>query len=235
MSFLQKPFLIASCTALALLSGCITVLPETEPPTHLVRMPTGDRTTPGELDQRVLIHQPDATGALAGAEIAAIRDGGLVYINNVRWADAPSRQLQSALVDRLSEATGNGWAATMESGARGEFELHWSIRDLAFDMDANEAVCDLRLTLLAVKTRNVVASDRIRTTAPTTGRSDAARANAVANAMSEASDIAAEFVVNYATSYNLPIQRNPRRDDAPRDERRNDREAPPTLEDASAT
>lgn len=200
----------AGLAGLTFLTGCISVLPETQPPSYLVRMSVLQAASPGLLETRVLINEPDATGALAGAEVAATRDGGLVYINDVRWADAPSRMLQSALVDALSRAEGEGWAESVESGARGDFELRWTIRDLSYDMQARRGVCDLRVSLLTVRTRDVVASQRIRTEAPSETMRDAARADAIAAAMAQAAAQAAKFVVAHATEENRPPARRPR-------------------------
>ena len=182
-------------------TGCVSVLPETKPPKALIRLPM-DIPASGlqELDTRVVIHRPDAPGAISGPEIASVEDDALIFIADVRWADSPSAMLQAALIDQLSKSAGEGWAASIKSGARGDFELRWNVRELAYDETAREGVCDLRVMLMSVRNRNVVAIDRIRATQPSQQGSDEARARAIAEAMASASNLVAAFVAENATS-----------------------------------
>ena len=209
----------ATILAAAQLGGCVSVLPEAQPPSFLVRAPDVSPNVVGTLETRVVINTPESTGALSGAEIAATRDGGLIYINGVRWADSPSAMLQSGLIDVLSQADGDGWVATVKSGARGDFELRWTIRDLSFNMDESVGVCDVRLTLMSAARRNVIATERIRMTVQSDKKSDEARAaNAVAMALTRAAERTAEFVLTHATLDNRPERTKPR----PESERRGD-------------
>ena len=202
--YFLRNFALSAGAALSL-GACVSVLPEAEPPSYLARMPaeSGVPVT-GELNTRVIVNRPESTGALAGAAIATAEDGGLIYIKQVRWADAPSKMLESALVDQLAALDGEGWAASVKSGARGDFEIRWSIRDLSFDMDRGDGVCEVRISLIDARQRNVIATDRLIARVPSTTMDDESRARAIAAAMSNIAKQSAQFAVRHAIPGNIP-------------------------------
>ena len=60
------------------------------------------------LQTDVAVYPPDATRAFSGVDIAVRDDQELVYLGDVRWADSAPRLLQTAVVDSLARAGGEG-------------------------------------------------------------------------------------------------------------------------------
>lgn len=182
-----------------LLSGCVSVLPEATPPSALIRLPTTPmRAADASLMATIVVHEPDAPGVFSGAEIASAEGQQIKYVNRVRWADSPARMLQEAVVDSLRATPGDGRVATVQSGVRGDYELRWSVRDLSVNGRDRVAICELRLTLVSARARQVVASSTVRASEPLSGGADTARAEALARAMQTAAGQVADFVATNA-------------------------------------
>lgn len=186
-------------TGMMMVGGCVSVLPEPATPNALIRL-TADDVRPAQqaLETVVVVHSPVVPGALSGVEMASSEGRELRYINDVRWADTPNRMIQSAMIDALSRTDGEGFAVGMKAGARANYALRSTVRDLSVDKDTGLAVCDLRLTLVAQPGRRIVTTGEVRVEIASSGRSDTARANALAQAMAEASAKAADFVAQKA-------------------------------------
>ncbi len=201
MSFYLKSSGTGAFVSLAMvglaLSGCVSVLPESQAPDHLVRLSTDPLPrVAGQLNKTVLVRTPEAPNALAGPEVASSDGLKVQFMSTVRWAAAPTDMLRQSVVDALQAAEGEGWAIPSESGARGEYELVWTIRDLTFDDGADEAVCKVRVTLLQRRERRHVSSDMIITRVSSSGKSDSVRSAALAQALRETAVSVAQFVVD---------------------------------------
>ncbi len=201
-----------SILAAALLaSACVSVLPEAQTPEALIRLPMETRAASSPLNAHVVVHLPDAPGAFAGVEIASANGQQIRYINGVVWADTPAKLLQSALVDALTAAGGDGRATAVQTGVRGEYELRWSVRDLSVNNNTREAICAIRLVLTRQRGREVVATQDLRSVEPLSGLGDVLRAEALARAIENAASTAGDFVSEHAEPIDWEALREERR------------------------
>ena len=138
--------LIAAACALAILSGCVSLIPEQEAPGALYRLGPVEEDSEISFNRSILIRQPDAPRILSGVEISA-RDanGGIRVVKGAEWADRPTRLMQMVLLDYLGTSEG-GVALAPNTGARTEFELSWRLSE--FTLLGNTAVAQAELTLL---------------------------------------------------------------------------------------
>ncbi|ACT58195.1 ABC-type transport auxiliary lipoprotein family protein [Hirschia baltica] len=194
------------------LGGCVSVLPEPKQPDALVRLPTsGMRGASSPLNTNIVVHIPDAMGAISGAEIAASDNQRIQYINDVRWADSPARLFQAAVVDALTVSEGDGLAVPVQVGARGEYDLRLSILDLTVDNEKEEAVCKVRVVLTRSGDKSIIASDVLQAVELLENKKSVDRAEALARAISNAAEITADFVATHAQPYDLDAERRAKR------------------------
>ena len=190
----------AALASVLMASGCVSVLPDAAPVEALVRLPSERMPAPEHpLRASVIIYRPDAPSTFSGPEIATADGELLQYIRKVRWADSPMALMQSALVDSLMAAEGEGAAASFVSGVRADYEVRWEIRDLSVSSSTKQAVCDLRVLLMTSRSRAVVATTSVRVEEGVSRRADdVERAEALARAMRMASLDAANFIAEHA-------------------------------------
>lgn len=199
--------------------GCVSVLPEAQGPESLVRMsPDALPSVAGELDASVVIDLPESRGAFAGPEVAAVEGNEIQFMSNVRWAVSPARMLQQTVVDMLQAADGEGWAAATSEGARADYEIVWTLRDLSFDNEEGAAVCRVRVTLIKRRGREFIAADVIEARIDSDRKTDSARALVLADAMEEASLKVAQFAIDQLAA--LPESDEPDEDSKPPSRRR---------------
>lgn len=190
---------ILSVLALAALGGCVSVLPEPKIPSALIGLPADRAQAPSApLQADVSVYPPDSTRAFAGVDIAVRTDQELVYLGDVRWVDAAPRLLQSAVVDSLSKAGGNGRAVTAQIGARVDYEVRWRIIDLSASRDTGPVRVEVAVSLLDALTRRMVAQQTFSATGTPSDRAPRARAAAVAIAAQSVADQVADFVAQTA-------------------------------------
>lgn len=213
---LVLPLLLAG----TVLSGCISVLPEPNQPQALIRLPTNSiQGASLPLLTNVVVHTPDAMGAISGVEIASSENQRIRYINNVVWADTPANLFQAAVVDALTASPGDGQAVPVQVGARGDYDLRLSLLDLTVDNIRNEAVCEIRLVMTRSGDKAIVTSHVLRATEDIDGKSAVQRAETLAIAIRSAAELTADFVVQKAIPYDVEAERA-----AHRDKRRVERE-----------
>lgn len=198
-----KPALAAAFVAL-LLSACVSVLPEPTIPKALIRLPA-DRAVPptGELKADIAVLPPDASRAYSGVDIAVSNDQELIYLPDVRWADASPRLLQGAVVASLSRAQGPGRVTTAQQGARVDYDLVWRIADLSVGKDTTAVHVVFEASLLDAATRRIVSQKRIETGGSPRSRDARDRAAQLADAVQKAADQIAQFVVDNAAAKTL--------------------------------
>ena len=131
------------------LSGCVSVLPEPRVPEGLYRLSSGAgefaETDPVMLPASITVFEPAGAEILLGRSIVYEEpDGSLKLLSSAQWSDSSSRQLQSALLDRLTMNRPDDGAAALSDrlGAIADFELQWEIRD--FVIRDSEAVISIR-------------------------------------------------------------------------------------------
>ena len=204
----MKNVRILSVLALAAaLGGCVSVLPEPKIPLALIGLPADRAQAPTvPLQADVAVYPPDATRAFAGVDIAVRTDQELVYLGDVRWVDAAPRLLQSALVDSLAKAGGNGRAVTAQIAARVDYEVRWRVVDFSVSRDAGPVRVEVVVSLLDAVTRRMVAQDTFSATGTPSDRAPRARAAALALAAQSVADQVATFVAQSASPKQTPAQ-----------------------------
>jgi ABC-type uncharacterized transport system auxiliary subunit len=180
--------------------GCLSVLPEPDVPSALIALPADRATAPADpLRADVAVYPPDSSRAFAGADIAVRTDQEMVYLGNVRWADAAPRLLQNAVVDALAKAGGEGRAVTAQQGARVDYDVRWRIVDLSAGRETAPVRVEVAVSLLDSASRRVVMQESFSATASPSDRAPRARAAALAIAAQSAADQVAAFVAKNAT------------------------------------
>ncbi len=199
MSTVLRSLSLAAMAGLA--TGCVSVLPEPRAPTALLELPDSRATAPsGALSVDVVVYPPDSNRAFAGINIPVRSEHELVFLADMRWADAAPRLLQGAVVNSLSKASGEGQAATAELATRGDFDLRWRIIDMS--VTRNDGPVDVVVEASVVNTlsRRIVAQDRLSARRQPESGSAQARAAALALAAQDVADQVADFVVTATES-----------------------------------
>ena len=205
---------IARLTALAAgvlaLSGCVSVLPEVKAPRALIELPSSEAKAPdAPLRADVAIYTPDVGRAYAGADIAVRSGPEIVYLSDERWADAAPRLLQSAVINALVKAGGDGRAVTAEQSLRTDYDLRWRISDLSVSPGGGDVKVEAEASLALSGSRRIVAQRHIEATrTPASGRSRD-RAAALATASQDAADQIAAFVAESAEPIADPVAEEP--------------------------
>lgn len=186
---------------LLVLNACVSILPEPVIPSALISLPSDRAQAPADpLQADVSVYPPDATRAYSGADIAVRSDQELVYLGDVRWADAAPRLLQSAVVDALALAGGGGRAVPAQLAARVDYEVRWRIVDLSATRETGPVRAEVEASLLDSPTRRVVAQGSFSATENPADSTPRARAAALALAAQSVSDQVAAFVAKSAAA-----------------------------------
>lgn len=185
---------LALLASLAVLTSCVSVLPEQQTPNALYRL--GDIPAVANLSANLVVREPMAERVLGGQDMV-VEDsgGGLRLIQGVEWAGRLTRLMQSGLIDALA-GEGDGIAIAELAGAPGQYELSWRIKDLTLMTggEADRAVCALDLTLMEGRSRAPVAQGKVRTDIVVSGRTSERRAQALSQAARDCLAEAAVFV-----------------------------------------
>ena len=181
------------------LGGCVNVLPEPETPKALIELPDSNAAAPqSPLRADVTVYRPDASRPNAGVNIAVRTGQEIVFLNDVRWADAAPRLLQTALLNSLARAEGEGRAVSAEQALRTDYELRWRIVDLSVSRASGEVRAEVEASLVRSATRRIVAQDRFLSVETPEGSNPRKRAAALAIAAQNAAGQVAEFVAQNA-------------------------------------
>jgi ABC-type uncharacterized transport system auxiliary subunit len=179
--------------------GCLSVLPEPEIPSALIALPAERAVAPSDpLRADISVYPPDSSRAFAGVDMAVRADQEMVYLGDVRWADAAPRLLQNAVVDSLAKAGGGGRVVTAQQGARVDYEVRWRIVDLSAGRDTAAVRVEVAASLLDAMTRRVVAQQTFTATGSPADRAPRARAAALAIAAQSVADQVAAFAAKNA-------------------------------------
>jgi cholesterol transport system auxiliary component len=181
------------------LSGCVNVLPKPTVPLALIELPAGRAKAPSSpLRADVAVMPPDSGRAYSGVDIAVRAEQELVYLADVRWADAAPRLLQGAVIESLSKAEGDGQVAPAQLGARVDYDLRWRLVDLSTGYDVAPVRVEVEASLVDSRSRRIVAQQRFATTATPTSATPRDRVAALAIAAQTAADQVAAFVADKA-------------------------------------
>ena len=176
------------------LGACVSLLPEPDTPTALYRLGPVSEVSNLELDQSVVIGQPEAPRVLAGVEIAARDEAGAVrVVKGVEWADRAPRLFQLNMLDVLN-GDGQGHALLPESGAKADYQLSWRLAE--FSLSGRTATAQVEFVLIDGKSREALAQETFSIETVAEGGSSGERAEAMADAGRRAVEAGAQFLVN---------------------------------------
>ncbi|MEZ5937828.1 MAG: ABC-type transport auxiliary lipoprotein family protein [Hyphomonadaceae bacterium] len=188
----------ALATAFAL-SGCVSVLPAPSVPKALIALPADRAEAPAApLRADIAVFTPDATRAFSGTDLAVSSGQEMVYLADVRWADAAPVLLQEAVINGLSRAEGDGRAVPAQLGARVDYDLRWRIVDLSVSRQSGPVHAIVEASLVDSRTRRIVAQNRFEAMGEPDGRSSRERAAALAVVAQQVADKVAAFVAETA-------------------------------------
>ena len=174
------------------LSACISFLPEPETPDGLYRLGAVSAAETISVPDTVLVRRPEASRHLAGADIIAENESGvLTVIRDATWADNLPRLLQMTLLDYVN-SDGEGAALLPQTGTRPAYELVWRISN--FQVRGEQAVVQGELTLLNGTTREPVSQVTLESTRTVAGKRTAQRVAALSEAGKDFARQSADFV-----------------------------------------
>lgn len=208
---LAAAFAALSVSAVSL-AGCVNLLPNPEVPLALIALPPDRAAAPSSpLQADVSVLPPDSSRAYSGVDIAVSSGQELVYLADVRWADAAPRLVQNAVVNALSKAGGDGRVTTAQQGVHADYELRWRIVDLSVSKEVGPVRVSLSASLVDSDSRRSVAQAQVEATGTPASSAPRDRAAALAVAAQQAADKVADFVTKNAKpvqAFGAPPARN---------------------------
>jgi ABC-type uncharacterized transport system auxiliary subunit len=198
-SVMMKPALAAVAMLALPLGGCVSVLPEPVVPKALIALPAERAKAPAApLQADVNVFPPDASRSFSGVDIAVRTEQELVYLADVRWADAAPRLLQGAVLESLFAAGGDGRATSAQQGARVDYDVRWRVVDLSVSKDTGPVRVMVDASLVDAQTRRIVVQDRFSAEGTPSSGNPRDRAAALAIATQSVADQVAAFVADAA-------------------------------------
>ena len=187
---MTRPFAavcLAAASALAL-SGCISLIPETEPDALYRLEPRVGAPAGRAADaEPVLIDRVAAPRGLAGDRIAIAREGRIGYVAGAAWLAPAPQMLRQVVVDAIR--AGTPWLAPTrsEDGVQARYRLDLDLRrfEAVYDQGEGRApnvVVALEARLIDGEARTLAAVDLVRAER----RAAANRQGAIVDAFSEA-------------------------------------------------
>lgn len=161
-----------SAGVLLLTSGCISLLPETEP-AQLYRLASVDGAASGLADnaEPLIVDRIAAPRGLSGDRVALVRDGQIAYMAGAAWLSPAPALLHGALLDTLHAEAPHLAPARSEDGVDARYRLQLELRRFEAEYDQGDRAAPLvQVSLMArlidrdnrrlVATRRIEASQR---------------------------------------------------------------------------
>ena len=182
---MTRAFLLAS---LALLGGCISLLPKPPPPPQVFALEAGDvAATQGDrIDAVIGVAVPSGERSFLGADVIWRTGDQLAFVDQMQWSNRAELSLQSMLVETLTRQ-GRFVAATPTGEARAEYEIRWNVLDFEVREDTMQARFVADVNLVQSPGRRIIAHETVSAEAPVAGRSQTQAAQALARAAREGS------------------------------------------------
>jgi ABC-type uncharacterized transport system auxiliary subunit len=195
----------------AMLSGCISLLPEPPPPPAVFVLEAGDvQQVEGEIVDAVIgISAPSGERAILGSDLIWRTGDQLAYVSQTQWSGRADSALQALLAETIIRQ-GRFRAATRSGEARAEYEIRWQVLDFEVFESDMKAHFTAEVRLVQSPGRQIIASEIISAEAPVSDRSATVAAQALARAAREgsarigmfAADAAAQAEAEAAASSN---------------------------------
>lgn len=192
-------------SGVALLGGCISLLPEPAPPPRIFVLEAGAvAAAPGpRLDAVIAVALPGGERSILGTDLTWRTGDELAFVAQTQWSSRAENALHAMLLETL--AGQEKFAAVTRAGeGRAEYEVRWDVLDFEVretDMSAHFAA-DVRI--MALPARSVLAQRRIEASAPVADRSASIAAEALARAAREGSARIGEFAFETAADAQAP-------------------------------
>lgn len=198
----MRPLALGAALAASLaLTGCISLLPETEPRT-LYRLDPGITETarsPRRGAIALSVERVSAPRALAGDKIAVDRSGAIAFMAGAAWASPAPAMFESVLEDAFQAEVPHISPVRAEDGVSARFRLDVALRrfEAVYDQGDNAAP----LVRVTVRARIIDRDERILAARQVFNhevRASAHRQGAIVAAFSSASGEAARDIARWA-------------------------------------
>lgn len=136
----MKPMITAACAAAAMVSGCVSVLPEAAPPPprYAISPATAEFEGPA-VQWRLVVDDPSATRIYDTTKVAVARSGGrFEYFSGAEWADRAPRLIRFALIQSFEDSGRILGVGDRSAVPLGDFVLQTDIRALQAQYDGPE-------------------------------------------------------------------------------------------------
>jgi cholesterol transport system auxiliary component len=179
--------LLSLFAATALLSGCISLLPEPPPPprTYVLEAQEVQPLQGAPLDAVVAIAAPTGERSFLGNELVWRTGDTIAFIAETSWSNRASDALQQTLAETIIRQ-GRFRSSTRSGEARADYEIRWEVLDFEVREETMTARFSADVRLVA-NGRRIVASELVTAEAPVSGRSSSVAAQALARAAREGS------------------------------------------------
>jgi len=188
----MRPKQISILVAAAMLSACVSVLPEPATPDALYQVDAPQKLA--GLSQHLIVREPEAPRLIAGqGMVSQGTDGGLRLIPGVEWSGSATRQIQLAMIDSF-KAGETGHALLPEMGVVTFFELATQLKTLG--LKGETANCVMSVNVISTRDRSLKASTEVSAEIAALSGSGSDWAAALRAAASDCAGQAAAFAVD---------------------------------------
>ncbi len=149
---------LMTLSAAALAAGCVSLLPETQPPSPRYALTAPSPTLEGPVvTSGVAVARPTSLAALDTAAVAVVRGGHrIAYRSGLEWSDRAPRLLQTMIVRTLENTEKFPNAGRRGDAAGADYRLMTDIRHFEeVDDDRREAYVSLRVALHDARTGRI--------------------------------------------------------------------------------
>jgi cholesterol transport system auxiliary component len=188
-----------SAGVLLLTSGCISLLPETEP-AQLYRLASvdGASSVMAENAEPLIVDRIAAPRGLAGDRVALVRDGQIAYMAGAAWLSPAPALLHGALLDTFHAEAPYLAPARSEDGVNARYRLQLELRRFEAEYDQGDRAAPLVQVSLMARlidrdNRRLLAARRIAASQ----RATANRQSDIIAAFSTASQAAARDLASW--------------------------------------
>lgn len=179
------------------LSGC-NLLSGADAPreTYDIVAPVRD-LAPGQTEAQLLIKEPVALRTLDSDRVVLKPDPRVVtYLEDAQWVDTAPKLVQARLVEAFENTGRTGATARPGDGLVIDFQLVSVLRRFEIDGEANAAVFEISIKLLADKTGLVQETRIFTASAPVSGTESADYIRALDNAFDAGADQIIRWVLS---------------------------------------
>jgi cholesterol transport system auxiliary component len=165
-----------------ILSGCISVLPETPPAARIYALRVGDiAALESPVPLTLAVAPPQASRAIAGGDIVWRRGAEIAFMDRAAWDGAAVDLLQNLLVDTVERRNLFRSAVRVGDGAIADLEVRWDVQSFEIRESGGSQSAHFEASARLIDTRRRIVLDdtRVTASAPLRERSGAIAAAAL--------------------------------------------------------